>query len=117
MVRFRMSEASSLPPDDPAKLRAMIAALEAENAAMRAETTRLTAVLKAHEALVQALQIRIAKLQRQKFGASSEKIEREIEQLELQHTSRQAARPAHPEHSSRLPGHSHGFLPHPKRLF
>ena len=72
MVRFRMSEASSLPPDDPAKLRAMIAALEAENAAMRAETTRLTAVLKAHEALVQALQIRIAKLQRQKFGASSE---------------------------------------------
>ena len=83
MVRFRMSEASSLPPDDPAKLRAMIAALEAENAAMRAETTRLTAVLKAHEALVQALQIRIAKLQRQKFGASSEKIEREIEQLEL----------------------------------
>ena len=78
-----MSEASSLPPDDPAKLRAMIAALEAENAAMRAETTRLTAVLKAHEALVQALQIRIAKLQRQKFGASSEKIEREIEQLEL----------------------------------
>jgi len=78
-----MSEAASLPPDDPAKLRAMIAALEAENAAMRAETTRLTAVLKAHEALVQALQIRIAKLQRQKFGASSEKIEREIEQLEL----------------------------------
>lgn len=83
MVRSRMSEAASLPPDDPAKLRAMIAALEAENAAMRAETTRLTAVLKAHEALVQALQIRIAKLQRQKFGASSEKIEREIEQLEL----------------------------------
>lgn len=78
-----MSEAASLLPDDPAKLRAMIAALEAENAAMRAETTRLTAVLKAHEALVQALQIRIAKLQRQKFGASSEKIEREIEQLEL----------------------------------
>ena len=83
MVRSRMSEAASLPPDDPAKLRVMIAAPEAENAAMRAETTRLTAVLKAHEALVQALQIRIAKLQRQKFGASSEKIEREIEQLEL----------------------------------
>ena len=47
------------------------------------ETTRLTAVLKAHDALVQALQIRIARHQRQKSGASSEKIEREIEQLEL----------------------------------
>lgn len=43
----------------------------------------MQATLKAHEALIQALQIRIAKLRRQKFGASSEKIEREIEQLEL----------------------------------
>lgn len=83
MVGSRISETSSLPPDDPAELRTAIAALEAENAAIRAVTTRLTAVLKAHEALVQALQIRIAKLQRQKFGVSSEKIEREIEQLEL----------------------------------
>ncbi len=70
-------------PDDPAELRVMIAALEAENAVMKAEAGKMIATLKAHEALVQALQIRIAKLQRQKFGASSEKIEREIEQLEL----------------------------------
>lgn len=37
----------------------------------------------AHEALVQALQIRLARLQRQRLGGSSEKIDHEIEQLEL----------------------------------
>jgi hypothetical protein len=78
-----VAETSSLSPDDPAEPCAMIAALEAESAAMRAETTRLTVVLKAHEAVVQALQIRTAKLQRQKFGPRSHKIVREIEQLEL----------------------------------
>ena len=39
--------------------------------------------MRAYEALVQALRIRIARLKRQKFGPSSEKIEREIEQLQL----------------------------------
>ena len=63
-------------PDDPAVLKAMIAALRAENAQM-------TATLRAHDLLVQALRVRIAKLKKQAFGKSSEKIEREIEQLEL----------------------------------
>ena len=63
-------------PDDPAVLKAMIAALQAENA-------KISATLRAHDQLVQALRLRIAKLQKQAFGASSEKIEREIEQLEL----------------------------------
>lgn len=54
----------------------MIAALQAEN-------RKMSASLRAHDLLVQALRTRIAKLQKQKFGASSEKIEREIEQLEL----------------------------------
>ncbi|GHD99639.1 hypothetical protein GCM10008024_07820 [Allgaiera indica] len=54
----------------------MIAGLQAENA-------RISATLQAHEQLVQALRLRIAKLQKQAFGKSSEKIEREIEQLEL----------------------------------
>jgi transposase len=61
----------------------MIAALEAENGQLQEEADRMTATLRAHEALVQALQIQIARLRKQKFGASSEKIEREIEQLEL----------------------------------
>ena len=63
-------------PDDPAILKAMIAALQAENA-------KILATLRVHDQLVQALRLRIAKLQKLAFGKSSEKIEREIEQLEL----------------------------------
>ena len=62
--------------NDPVVLRAMIVA-------ERAKTAKLAASVQAYEALVQALKIRIARLKRQKFGASSEKINREIEQLEL----------------------------------
>ena len=54
----------------------MIAELQAENA-------KISATLRVHDQLVQALRLRIAKLQKLAFGKSSEKIEREIEQLEL----------------------------------
>ncbi len=57
--------------------------LKAMIIAQQAETVRLQASVRAYETLIQALKIRIAKLQRQKFGPSSEKIQREIEQLEL----------------------------------
>lgn len=63
-------------PNDPAVLKAMIAALQVEN-------QKMSASLRAHDLLVQALRVRIARLQKQKFGPSSERIEREIEQLEL----------------------------------
>ena len=76
MVIFGMSDSAKNLPDDPALLKAMIAALSAENA-------KMSATLRAHDLLVQTLRVRIAKPQKQKFGASSEKIEREIEQLEL----------------------------------
>lgn len=69
------SDAEDL-PDDPAHLKALIAALQAENA-------RISATLRAHDQLIQALRLRIAKLRKQVFGQSSERIEREIEQLEL----------------------------------
>jgi transposase len=62
--------------DDPTVLKAMIAALQAENA-------KISATLRVHDQLVQALRLRIAKLQKLAFGKSSEKIEREIEQLQL----------------------------------
>jgi len=78
-----MSNTVSSLPNDPAILKAMIAALEAENSQLQEDADRMAATLRAHEALVQALQIQIARLRKQKFGASSEKIEREIEQLEL----------------------------------
>ena len=63
-------------PDDPAVLKAIIAVLQAENA-------KISATLRAHDQLIQTLRLRIAKLRKQAFGQSSEKIEREIEQLEL----------------------------------
>ena len=63
-------------PDDVAALKAMILS-------ERAEAAQLQASVKAYEGLVQALKIRIVKLRRQKFGRSSEKVNREIEQLEL----------------------------------
>ena len=70
-------------PDDPATLHGIIAQLTAELAAKEAEQTKMAASVRAYQALVEALRIRIARLKRQRFGSSSEKIEREIEQLEL----------------------------------
>lgn len=76
MVVGRMSNAAQTLPDDPALLKALIVALQAENA-------KISATLRAHDQLIQTLRLRIAKLKKQVFGQSSEKIEREIEQLEL----------------------------------
>ena len=63
-------------PDDPAALRDMIFAQQQKIVGMEAANRTL-------EALIQALKLTIARLKRQKYGASSEKIEREIAQLEL----------------------------------
>lgn len=71
-----MSIATTNLPDDPAFLKAMIIALQAEDA-------KMSATLQAHDQLIQTLRLRIAKLKKQVLGKSSEKIEREIEQLEL----------------------------------
>ena len=49
-----MSDDADILSDDPAVLKAIIAALQAENA-------RMSATLQAHEQLVQALRLRIAK--------------------------------------------------------
>jgi len=76
VVCCTMSDALADLTNDPAVLKAMITALQAEN-------EKMSATLRAHDLLIHALRIRIAKLQKQKFGASSEKIQREIEQLEL----------------------------------
>src|SRR6056297_2079572 len=78
-----MSKPAENLPDDPAELRAMIAALQAENARIEAENAKMSVALRVHDQLVQSLRLRIAKLQKLAFGKSSEKIEREIEQLEL----------------------------------
>jgi transposase len=71
-----MSNLAPTIPDEPALLKALIATLQAENA-------KISATLRAHDQLIQTLRLRIAKLKKQVFGQSSEKIEREINQLEL----------------------------------
>lgn len=63
-------------PEDTAALREIIRAQHRQIAGIAAAN-------RAYEALVQALKITIARLKKQKHGASSEKITREIEQLEL----------------------------------
>lgn len=70
-------------PSDPASLPEAPAALRAIVAVLVAENKRMIATLRAHERLVQSLRIRIAKLQKLKFGARSEEVEHEIEQLQL----------------------------------
>lgn len=71
-----MLNAACALPEDTALLKAKIAELQAEN-------EKLTTTLRAHDLVVQALRLQIAMLKKQAFGKSSEKIQREIEQLEL----------------------------------
>ena len=71
-----MDASPDLLPDDVAALRAIIAA-------QQAEIQKLTSSARAYETLIEALRIQIVRLRKQKYGASSEKIAREIEQLEL----------------------------------
>jgi transposase len=83
-----MSLTAASLPDDPAALKAMILQLQAS--------------LRAHDLLVQSLRLRIARLKRQAFGKGSEKIAREIEQLEfalesLQVAQAEVAPPPEPE--------------------
>ena len=63
-------------PEDPAALRAIILAQQQKIVGMEASS-------RAYEALIQALKLTIARLKRQRYGSSSEKIDREIAQLEL----------------------------------
>ncbi len=79
-------EAETL-PEDPAVLRAMVLGLRAKIAGVEAAN-------RAYDALVQALRITIAKLKKQRFGPSSEKIERELAQLELALESLETTRAA-----------------------
>ena len=52
MVSTAMSDVATQLPNDPAVLKAMIAALQAEN-------QKMSASLRAHDLLVQALRVRI----------------------------------------------------------
>ena len=77
-------------PDDPAVLKALLLAKDAELIKKSAELAATCAELIAAkngllvtQLTIEQLKARIAKLRREKFGASSERIERVLEQLEL----------------------------------
>jgi transposase len=69
---IRVSEASVSPADATARI-----------AALEASLARANAALAARDLLIDTLRGQIARLRRMQFGASSEKLGREIEQLEL----------------------------------
>ena len=56
---------------------------DAEIAALTAALASAKAELAARDLLIETLRVQIARLRRMSFGASSEKLSREIEQLEL----------------------------------
>ncbi len=63
-------------PDDIAALKQLVAAKDAELAAAKNG-------LLVNQLTIETLKAQIAKLRREKFGASSERIERVVEQLDL----------------------------------
>jgi transposase len=64
-----MSLSTTELPDDPTALKALAAALQVQ--------------LRARDLIIEAMKTQLAALRRARFGASSEKLDRQIEQLEL----------------------------------
>jgi transposase len=78
-----MSLSTSPLPSDPAQLRAFAASLQAEYGALKQESGTLRAELYAKTLHIEKLKAQLAVLKRARYGRSSEKIEGEIEQMEL----------------------------------
>lgn len=82
-----MTSPAEHPSDELEALRAIIAA-------QANQIQELSRSNRAYEALVDALRVQIVRLKKQKFGASSEKVARNIEQLELALEGLEVARAA-----------------------
>jgi len=78
-----MSLASAPLPTDPDALRAFAAGLQAELARKDIEITARDAEIHAKTLHIEKLKTQLAVLRRARFGRSSEKLDRDIEQLEL----------------------------------
>jgi len=70
-------------PDDVAALQAIIAKQAAELAEQTAALEDAKNQLKARDVVIEQLQLNLDKLKRSQFGQSSEKLQRQIDQLEL----------------------------------
>ena len=75
-----MSDAAS----ELARLRAALVAAQARAQAAESELTQTRAVVSCSEAMIKELKLEIAKLRRDKYGKSSERSARLLDQLELQ---------------------------------
>jgi transposase len=82
-----MTSPAEHPSDELEALRAIIAA-------QANQIQELSRSNRAYEALIDALRVQIVRLKKQKFGASSEKVARNIEQLELALEGLEVARAA-----------------------
>jgi transposase len=71
-------------PDDIAALKAMLLSRDAALLASEARVAHLAAELSTRTAEIENLKLVLAKLRRMQFGRSSEKLDQQIEQLELQ---------------------------------
>src|SRR5664279_3142328 len=78
-----MSMASETLPSDPEALRVFAANLQAELARKEIEVAANAAEIHAKTLHIEKLKAQLALLRRARFGRSSEKLDREIEQLEL----------------------------------
>lgn len=74
---------NSAPPEDPAALAAMIAALRGELAEERAARRIAELGLQAKTLEAERLRVQIARLRHERFGRSSERLAGEVAQLEL----------------------------------
>ena len=83
-------------PDDPVLLKAMVLALQGKVESLQANE-------QAHLVLITSFKQALAKLRRQRFGASSEKIDREIAQLELALENLEVAHPCQEPEGEQLP--------------
>ncbi len=70
-------------PDDVTALRALVLEGQAALQESLAENTRLRISVLHHTAQIEKLKLQLARLRRMQFGRSSEKLESQIEQLEL----------------------------------
>src|SRR5208283_2753284 len=70
-------------PSDPQALHLFAADLQAELARKEIELAALAAEVHAKTLLIEKLKMQLAVLRRARFGRSSEKLDRNIEQLEL----------------------------------
>ena len=103
-----MSLASTPLPSDPAALRALAAGLQAELARKELQIAANAAEIHAKTLHIEKLKVQLAVLRRARFGRSSEKLEGEIEQLELligelETDQAEAERQAEPEPARRDP--------------